>query len=409
MRGKLLGTTLGLCGLMSLGLTASASASASQTLVSMTLMNAANTAPMAGAHVAVFFMPPPGTRNGVKTTLPQIGLGTANHEGDASLSLNTTAVPAADLGSTGPAASNAFNATILAWDSARQYSVTQAIIHEGQTFSFRATAGTDRATRKPALMSSGWAASLDKAFGTGTIVAIEETVANTYRYSPITPLNTAPGLRATLAYTYDQSVTKQSEFELPTTEYGPLSLTSNQLEETDRTVHTGIKESKPFHKWIWADYYFVEELLGFAHGGGYIQWQPDHFQGTVAVRNPDKYKKQAKKAIGIVDYKQPRYRRGPGGSWAVPIRPSSLPWERSTGTRQENTLGIDFTLGSLPAHVQGGAVKLEDLMTYGSITDVTWYYKSGCPRGDTRVVYGPGTDPVAAGRVSAACVPNREG
>jgi hypothetical protein len=66
MRGKLLGAALALSGLLAFGLTGSASASAPSTVVSMTLMNAANSAPMAGAHVAVFFMPPPGTSNGVK-------------------------------------------------------------------------------------------------------------------------------------------------------------------------------------------------------------------------------------------------------------------------------------------------------------------------------------------------------
>jgi hypothetical protein len=75
----------------------------------------------------------------------------------------------------------------------------------------------------------------------------------------------------------------------------------------------------------------------------------------------------------------------------------------------ENSLGIDFTLGSLPAGIKGGDLALQDLTTYASVTDVTWFYhRGGCPRGKTRVVYGPGTDPVAAGRVMAACVPNSQ-
>jgi len=404
MRRKLLGSTLGLSGLLAFGLTGSASAAAPSTVVSMTVMNAANTAPMAGAHVVVFFMPPP-KGQGVKQVLPQVGLGTTNANGTASLTLNTNAVPNADLGSVGPNTSNAFNATIMAWDSSRQYSITQAIIQEGQTFSYRATAGTNPATGKPALLSAAWAQSLNKAVKSGAVPAEQTQIAHTYRYSPITPVNTAPGLRAVLSYTYDTSVARQSEFELPTTEYGGLSLTSNQLEANDRTTRTGLTFNKPFHKWVWADYYFVDEAIAVVHGG-WIQWEPDHFQGTVAVKNPNKHKKQAKKPIGVVGYKQPRYRRGPGGNWAVPIRPSSLPFERSNGKRQENTLGINFTLGSLPAHIAGGDMKLQDLTTYASVTDVTWYYKRGCPRGKTRVVYGPGTDPVAAGRVMAACVPN---
>ena len=405
MRGKL-GATIGLCGLLSLSLAASANASTPSTVVSMTLTNAANTAPMAGAHVVVFFIPP-GKGKGLKTTLPQLGLGTANANGAASFTLNTTAVPAGDLGSVGPNDSDAFNAMIMAWDSSRQYNITQAIIQEGQGFSYRATAGIDPATGKPALLSAAWARRLDKAFRSGAVPAEQTQIADAYRYSPITPLNSAPGLHTVLSYTWSQSVAKQSEFELPTTEYGGVSLTSNQLEETDRTVTTGIKVNNTFHEWTWANYYFVDYAIAVVHGG-WTQWEPDHFQGTVAVRNPNKHKKQAKKAIGKVGYKQPRYRRGPGGSWVVKILPDSLPFERDNGTRQENEVGIDFTLGSLPAHITGGDAKLQDLMTYASITDVTWSFRNGCRKGYTRVLYGPGTDPVAAGRVMAACVPNRE-
>jgi hypothetical protein len=406
MRGKLIGTALGLCGLLSFGLSASASAAAPSTMVSLTLMSARNSAPMAGAHVVVFFMQP-GKGMGVKTTLPQLGLGTANSSGAASFSLNTAAVPTADLGSVGPDKSDAFNATIMAWDSSRQYNITQAVIREGQTFSYRATAGINPATGKPALLSAAWAKSLNKAFNAGAIPAEQTEIAHVYRYSPITPLNSASGLHTTLSYTYETSVAKQSEFELPSTQYGGISLTDNQLEETDRTVMTGIKEKDNYHRWIWANYYFIDYAIAVVHGG-WIQWEPDHFQGTVTDNNPNKHKKQAKKTIGKVNYKQPQYRRGPGGSWAVPILPTSLPFTRSNGTRQENTLGIDFTLGSLPAHISGGDLKLQDLMTYASITSVTWTYIRGCPKRHTRVVFGPGTDPVAAGRVMAACVPRGE-
>lgn len=61
-------------------------------------------------------------------------------------------------------------------------------------------------------------------------------IASKYRYSPITPLNSAPGLKVVLSYTFTRSEAKQSEFELPTTEFGGVTLTQNQTEERDRTV-----------------------------------------------------------------------------------------------------------------------------------------------------------------------------
>jgi hypothetical protein len=91
----------------------------------------------------------------------------------------------------------------------------------------------------------------------------------------------------------------------------------------------------------------------------------------------------------------------------VKIKPFSEPWTRSTGTRQENDLGVDFTMGPLPEGDIGTSIHLEDLMTYASITSVTWTYIKGCPDGDTRVAWGQHTDPVQATRVMASCVPNR--
>lgn len=383
-------------------LAASASASAPATTVSMTYMNAAKTAPMAGAHVVVFFMQPGNGRLHNKTTLPQIGSGTADSNGNVTIALDTSAVPKsalADVG-TGP---DAFNATIWAWNSAGQYNVTQAVIQEGHPFSYRASAGIDTITGQPAVWSASAVAVLDGDFARGLVPASQVQVDSVYRYSPITPLNDAPGLHATLKYTYTSSTSMQSEFELPTTQYISVGLTDNQVEQTGRSTSTGVHQDKNYHRFIWADYYLIEYLIGVPHAGSYLEWEPDHFQGRVSDYNPNIAKKGGK-PIGHLAFKQPRFNPGPGGNWAVPIGKNSEPFTRSDGKRQENSIGYAFTLGPLPQGVMGGGIKLQDLMTYGSITWVSWKYEKGCPSGHTRYVFAYHTDPVAAGRILTVCV-----
>lgn len=99
---------------------------------------------MAGARVVVFFMPP-GNGSRSLRRLPQIGSGIADSEGSVQFTLDTSKVPDTDLGDVATG-NDAFNATIMAWDTARQYNITQAIIQEGHTFSFQAKArSTSRA------------------------------------------------------------------------------------------------------------------------------------------------------------------------------------------------------------------------------------------------------------------------
>jgi hypothetical protein len=379
--------------------------SAPPTGLSMTFMDAVGSAAMAGAHVVVFFVrPAPGLHQ--KVSLPQVGSGITNSAGQVSLTLNTSPIPASALGDVG-SGDVAFNSMIIAWDGSGQYNITDQVINEGHALSLKLRAGTDPATGKPALLSAAQVASLDSYFSNPDAPAYQIAEGSDYRYSPITPLNSAPGLRAALDYTYTTSVARQSEFELPTNESGGISLTGNQMEEKDRTVSTGIHERGRYHRWIWADYNYVYYLVIAAavHGKSWYQWEPDHFQGTVSDDNPQHPFK--KKTIGHVSFRQPAYHRGPDGNWAVRILPSTEPWTRSNGTRQENDLGVDFTMGPLPEGDIGTSIHLEDLMTYATITSVTWTYINGCPDGDTRVIWGHHTDPVAATRVMASCVPKR--
>jgi hypothetical protein len=387
-----------------LSVAVSASASAPSTMLSMTLRQPGGKAPMSGAMVSVFWNPPPGT--GKTTRLPLIGSGTTSANGTISLTLNTSKVSPDDLGDIGAGGTNAFNAEIFAFDAAGHYNVTQAVIPEGQTFSYTATAGTDPATGRPAQMSAAAVRADTAAFNGGGLTLAKRRVASADRYSPITPLNSARGLHASLVYTWTHSVARQSEFELPTTEYGGVSLTGNQLEERDRGATTGKNAQGNFHEWIWAEYNFVDYFYGGVHVS-YYQWEPDHFQGTVAVDNPNCCRPGTHQRIGRLTYHQPPFNRGPGGTWAVVIHRGDPPWIRNLGNRVENSQGTDFTLGSLPGGISGGHFGIADLTTYGSITSVSWTFTKGCPSGYKRAVWGHGIDPVEAGRALASCVLGR--
>ena len=109
----------------------------------------------------------------------------------------------------------------------RSHSVTRLTgsgIQEGHAFSYRASAGIDTITGQPALLPARAVAVLDGDFAHGLVPATQVQVDDRYRYSQITPLNDAPGLHATLTYTYATSDTKQSQLQLPTTQYGGVSL-----------------------------------------------------------------------------------------------------------------------------------------------------------------------------------------
>jgi hypothetical protein len=351
--------------------------------------------------VSVFWNPPPGA--GKTARLPLIGSGTTSASGTISLTLNTAKVSPDDLGDIGAGGTNAFNAEIFAFDAAGHYNVTQAVIPEGRTFSYAASAGTDPATRKPAQMTAAAVRTDTATFNGSGLTLDKRQVAAKYRYVPVTPLNAARGLRAVLTYTYTRSTARQSEFELPTTAYGGVSLTGNQLEEQDRSGQTGVQIQGNVHEWTWADYHFVDYYYGGVHVS-YYQWEPDHWEGALGVNNPNCCQPGTHKRIGVLRYAQPKFQSGPNGNWAIVIHRNSRPWVKSSGDRKENYRGTDFTLGGLPDGLPGGHYGTADLTTYASVTSVTWSYIQGCPRGDVRAIWGHGTDPFDARRVMASCV-----
>jgi hypothetical protein len=144
-------------------------------------------------------------------------------------------------------------------------------------------------------------------------------------------------------------------------------------------------------------------VLRNTQGGNYYQWEPDRFQGTVTDDNTDVKKVNHKKSvIGELNFAEAPFYRGPGGNWEVIIGPHTPPWTRAVGQDEENEIGYNFTLGDV-GNWPGGNFIMQDLMTYGSITSVTWAYNAGCPKDHTRVLYGYHTDPVEAGRVLSGC------
>jgi hypothetical protein len=378
-----------------------ASAAARQTSLSLSLSDAAGNAPMAGARVVVFLVRP-APRLHARVSLPRLAAGVANSSGKITLALNTSVLKPSDLGDS-LAGGDTFNTLIFAWNQAGYYSITNQIAAEKQALPVHLRAGTDPATGRPSRWPAARVKAMDKFFSKSDKPAEQTAIGDEYRYSPITPLTSAPGLHTVLAYTFTSSVTRQSDFSLATTASGAWGLSGNQQEQTDRSVSTGITVPVKggYHRWAWADYYFVEYAIAVVHGG-YVEWEPDHFQGTVADYNPNKKKVNGVKTIiGHLNWKMPAFQRGPGGNWEVKITPDSLPFARSMGTREENAVGFNFSVGTEAVHAQ-------TLMTYGSITTVTWSYRKGvCPKGYTRVIYAYHTDPVAAGRDEAGCERNR--
>jgi hypothetical protein len=360
--------------------------------------------PMAGALVSVFWDSPPAA--GRTTALRPIGSGTAGQNGLLRLTLDAGRVRSADLGDIGAGGANAFNAVIFAFDGTGQYSITQAVIPEHHLFRATATAGTDPATGRPARMTAAAIRADTTQFAHGGLTLAKAKVASTYRYVPVGPLNSATGLRASLTFTVSGTSQRQSEFELPTTEYGGVTLTGDQLEEQSRGGSTGWNVRGNYHAWIWAYYDFVYYRYS-GIGIPYAQWEPDHFQGTVSPGNPECCRAGTRKVIGRLAFRQPTYRRGPGGNWAVVIDRSSTGFTRGGGSEQNN-LGATFTMGPVPRGTAGAWMPLRDKLLFGDITTITWSYIKGCPAGRSRVLWGQGTDPVVARQVMASCVRSKD-
>jgi hypothetical protein len=396
--------TVAACAAVILPLAAAGPASGSRaaprpTTLALTVRQPGGHGPMRGALISVFWNPP-GT--GRTTALRPVGTGTAGRDGQLRLKLDTARIEAGDLGDIGAGGINAFNAEIFAFDAAGQYSITQVIIPEHQV----SRASANPATGHPARMTAAAVRADTRQFAGSGLTLNKTKVASIYRYVPVGPLNSARGLRAVLNFGVSGSDQRQSEFELPTTEYGGVTLTGDQLEEEGRAIGTGVHVQGNYHAWTWADYYFVYYRYS-GIGIPYAQWEPDHFQGTVAVDNPECCRAGTHRVIGHLTFSQPSYRRGPGGNWAVVIHRANGSETRGGGAEQ-NSLGATFTMGPVPHGTVGAWIPIRDKLLFGDITTITWSYAKGCPAGRSRVLWGQGIGPLQARQVMASCVLNRE-
>jgi hypothetical protein len=116
----------------------------------MTFMNAAGSAPMAGAHVVVFFNRPAASMQ-TKVKLPQIGIGVTSSTGVVNMMLNTAPIPKAALADVG-SGNISFNSIIMAWGSSGEYNITHQVLSEGHALSLRMRAGINPTTGKPAML-----------------------------------------------------------------------------------------------------------------------------------------------------------------------------------------------------------------------------------------------------------------
>lgn len=124
-----------------------------------------------------------------------------------------------------------------------------------------------------------------------------------------------------------------------------------------RLLDLGERGCGDVHKYVWANYKWVEYAFGCAHCNPWWEWHLNHFQGH-----------------------------------QVELTRARSPWIRNSGQLQ--TYGFTLSFADY--------LSLQDLATYGSITSMTYSYQSGCS--GKRLLWGNGTDPASAPIGQASCV-----
>lgn len=368
----------------------------------MRLMQAGNKAPLANANVLVYYWPfnPPG-----RFAPPVMATARTSARGRFSVRLNTSMVPRtglADVGS-GP---RAFNTLVFALAPSRQVVIWHQVMQLGRATSATASALTDPATGAPEL-----AALLPHHRGSPPGDAI--VIGHSFRWVPVLAMNSAPGMHTVFTYTFDQSTAKQTMAEAADSlsesfgTFGPFGVGGGETEMTDRSNTRHAKITGTLHDIVWAYYKFLEyDWLTCPHERPcveYHEWDIDHWQGSLVLKNPDKKCVKftgrgrhrhcvRKKKIGIVKYKVPHFTYCAGS--CVTTLTSFAP---------------DFIKNSVNTQVYSWQLNVAGFLTlgaqsaYGSITSVTWNRRSGCGGGRMRVLWGHNTDPVSARILQAAC------
>jgi hypothetical protein len=385
-RSKLAVLAVALLPELALFASASSASASSATTLTMTLTEPDGSA-MAGADISVYYYPPVITPG---VPLQLMGEATGNSAGTVSLSLDTSMVPARDLGDVGDGGNDAFNALVVGSDPARHL-----IIHHEVLTLDTANGGTASAVADAAGQPI---AGPSVPHGTTPTTVPDGAVASAYRYVQVLAMNSGAGMSSQLNYSYTSTTARQTVVSVPLENVGAgWGLQGSMLEQTDRTINAPWWYGGSIHQYLWASYLFLEYHIQGCNRfscWNYYEWDPNHFQGYVTNDNPDYWKSGTK--IGYVNYHVPAftYCHGPGTCW-FQMTPHNSGWGRSSGTRQT----YQFELGG------AGFINVTDWATYGSITrQQWWYHSSGCGSPEEEILWGYNTDPATATIVQADCL-----
>jgi hypothetical protein len=357
----------------------------SATMLTMTLTEA-DGSPMAGADVSVYYYPSVIT-SGVPFQL--MGEATSDSAGMVSLPLDTSMVPAGDLGDAGDGVNDAFNAVVVGSDPARHLIIEHEVLTLNTASSGTASALADT-TGQPLVGPS-------VSPGASSSLVPDGAVASEYRYVQVLAMNVGAGMSSQLDYTYSSSTGRQTVISVPLENVGAgWGLQGSMLEETNRMVNAPWWHEGSLHQYLWASYLFLEYHFQGCNRfscWNYYEWDPNHFEGDVTNDNPDYWKDGSK--IGYVNYHVPpfTYCGGPGTCW-FQLTANNSGWGRSSGTRQT----YQFELGG------AGFINVTDWATYGSITRQQWWSHPGCGSPEEELLWGYNTDPSMATIVQADCL-----
>jgi hypothetical protein len=268
----------------------------------MTITQSDGVTPVANAAWEIVYMQPSLSDQPVGTNIPLnvLASGFTGSNGALSATLNTSSIATADFGdaSGGADTGTDFNADLFLQDSAGH----QQLVSEILTVS---TGNTGAASVSLASSASGSAALAPGALPTSVPV-----LANTYRYTPVTPLNDGDGMKVQLHYGHTNSLAKQTQVTVGlSTPLGGWQQGGLQLEEKSRGVDAYYYQDHGFHAWIWAQYKFTEYAYARVN-----KWETNHWTGDLEVNNPDSGGKHGtSNPIGTVSYNVPAFTPGPQG------------------------------------------------------------------------------------------------
>jgi len=344
-----------------------------QPMLSMNFTHSGGSGALSGADVAVYYLPFDPARHGHD---PEMGTGTTDLAGQATVTLNTSMVQTADLADV--AGHRSFNALVVAETDGWTAVETVVVRDTGTTTADVAARAVPATAQAPALPER----------------PADQIVGSTYRYVTIGALNSADGIQAGLQYTWTSETSRQTTLGVAGSyEGGAWSESGTMTEQTSRSVDAPWRRWNVYHQYVFANYFFQKHYIQLGIKAFEYLWEPDHFAGQVTDDDPNVQRSGT--VIGKVSYSVPGFTNCNGNCWFIMTRNNSG-WGRDSGTRA--SYRFDMAVA--------GWLSLEAEATYGSITYVHWYWQSkGCSGGYSRVIWGDNLDPEAARIVQADCMP----